>query len=139
MEGLPSALRHQQLPWYTPEKGQGIVLAGGAVASLIMPTTKPSDYDLFLIVPSAVGSGPSERHVAAQKLVDACLAAMSSSGLHEAPNRLHPYAQLTSDKTLDFVLLRCESSFGCLIPMFSIRTTHETFACTVCVAHRHVH
>lgn len=50
---LPRALTGN-MPWATQPGKPGVALAGGAVASMIAPGTKPSDYDLFLVVPSQV-------------------------------------------------------------------------------------
>lgn len=50
---LPPAISGD-MPWATKAGGVGVVLAGGAVASMVAPGTKPGDYDLWLVVPSQV-------------------------------------------------------------------------------------
>ncbi|EFJ52736.1 hypothetical protein VOLCADRAFT_86019 [Volvox carteri f. nagariensis] len=43
---------HPALPWFTPTRGSGLVMAGGAALGMAVPGAAASDVDLFLVVPS---------------------------------------------------------------------------------------
>jgi len=81
---MPDPLKAEGLPWYSSGTGSGVVLGGGAVVSLLHPHTKPSDYDLFLVVPSNLNiQDPSKastaREEAARELVDKILKSLVAS------------------------------------------------------------
>eukprot|EP00967_Tisochrysis_lutea_P152437 scaffold298696_cov15-Tisochrysis_lutea.AAC.1 len=85
---LPRALQSQSIPWYNPVTKEGVVLAGGAVASMLNPGTKPKDFDFFLVVPTVRGhpsenTAEAERRNAAQRLVTTLVKALDES-LHDA-------------------------------------------------------
>lgn len=54
---LPPAALLEALPYCRGDRRDGVVLAGGAVTSAVVPGTKPSDLDFFLIVPSTAADG----------------------------------------------------------------------------------
>lgn len=60
-------------------------MAGGAVASMVSPFTKPQDYDFFLVVPTVRGCLlPDEARVAAAMALVAELEAKLDASLHAA-------------------------------------------------------
>jgi hypothetical protein len=84
------------MPWFTPTRGLGMVMAGGAALSLVVPGAVASDVDFFLVIPtldSATGLRRSEdeRKALAWQLVREALEALHRQvAVHD--RSLHVYA-----------------------------------------------
>ncbi|MEW5318960.1 MAG: hypothetical protein WDW38_010139 [Sanguina aurantia] len=106
---LPPAISGD-MPWATKAGGVGVVLAGGAVASMVAPGTKPGDYDLWLVVPSQ-GRTEDQRLDEARRLVLTVLQRLEEDGTYSEGQSLAARAVFHSN-VVDFTLLRSTIEIG---------------------------